>query len=737
MPLSRSLNKEIDMKNSYWISITTIIITALTFAKEVNAMEPSKVQSNSQLTALEMTAPSAKKVTKNITYHGDTRNDQWFWLRDADYPNKVDDEEVLTYLKAENDYFATFKKQNIGLINTLFEEFKGRVDETETSVPYQSNGYEYRWAFNPGQEYKTWYRKPLSGGEEKVFLDGPALAKGKKYFVIDEWAISPNNQFLAYSIDTNGDERYTIYVYDLKNEKLLADEIPDSNGELEFSSDSQHLLYGALEQDKWRTKSINSHRLGDKVKNDKVIYEETDDRFFLTISKTRDGKFILIKSATGTVTEVRALKSDMSKQPMLMASRDLQFDYDVEHAHNKFYITANDKHVNSRVAWVKDINPSYENWQTLIAGNDDVYYKDIATFDSFMALKYMRDGLQQIDILDYQGKSYQVEFPESVFAVSKNDNPDFFQTHLRVSYQSMITPPTIYDIDIKSKSLKERKVVKIPSGYDKSQYVTKRIMAPARDGAKVPVTMFYKKGTKLDGTSPLHLYAYGAYGSGMSPKFSTMNKSLADRSVIYALAHIRGGDEMGYQWYLDGKLEKRTNTFNDFVDVAKHLIKQDYTSAGNISISGRSAGGELMGAAVIQAPELWSSVILGVPFVDVLNTMLDPTLPLTPPEWSEWGNPIEDKDAYHLIKSYSPYDQIEARRYPPMLVTGGLYDPRVTYWEPAKWTAKMRALKTDDNLLIMRMNMGAGHFANSGRYGRLMDYAEEMAFSLLSHGITK
>jgi oligopeptidase B len=337
--------------------------------------------------------------------------------------------------------------------------------------------------------------------------------------------------------------------------------------------------------------------------------------------------------------------------------------------------------------------------------------------------------------LPNQGIAHEISLPEKVASVSLGNNPEFSQKKIRIRYESMITPDSIYDYAVTSKILNLRKVRDIPSGYDKSHYQTERIMADARDGTKVPVSIVYKKGFKQDGSQPLYLYAYGAYGSGITPDFSANRLSLLDRGFAYAYAHVRGGDEMGYQWYLDGKLDKRTNTFNDFIDVAQHLIKQQYVAKGNISIEGGSAGGELMGVVINQAPELWRSVTLAVPFVDVLNTMLDATLPLTPPEWSEWGNPLISKEVFECIQSYSPYDNIQAKEYPPMLVTGGLNDPRVTYWEPAKWTAKMRATKTDNNLLVMRINMGAGHFSNTGRYGRLKDYAEEYAFAVIAHGI--
>jgi oligopeptidase B len=377
----------------------------------------------------------------------------------------------------------------------------------------------------------------------------------------------------------------------------------------------------------------------------------------------------------------------------------------------------------------------YDQWQTVFAGSNTRYFKGLQVFRDFVAIEQSIRGLESITIMPSKGSDHEVELPEKVASVSLGYNPNFSQKQLRISYESMITPDSIFDYDVSSKTLNLRKNRKIPSGYDKSLYTTERIMANARDGVEVPITIVYKKGFKKDGSQPLYPYAYGAYSSGLGPDFSATRLSLLDRGFAYAYAHVRGGDEMGYQWYLDGKLDKRTNTFNDFIDVAKHLIDKKYVAKGNISIEGGSAGGELMGAVVNQAPELWRSVNLAVPFVDVLNTMLDATLPLTPPEWSEWGNPLLSKEVFEFMQSYSPYDNIQAKEYPPMLVTGGLNDPRVTYWEPAKWTAKMRATKTDNNLLVMRINMGAGHFSNTGRYGRLKDTAEEYAFALIAHGI--
>ena len=432
--------------------------------------------------------------------------------------------------------------------------------------------------------------------------------------------------------------------------------------------------------------------------------------------------------------------ADLDQAPHNLNKREQNFLLQVDHGNEYFYLLANDTHTNFRLAKVQDSHPLYSCWQDVITGSDSRYIKSMQVFKGFLAVEQSIQGIESISIISIdkdpnQQPSYEISLPEKVASVGLGNNPEFDQKQLRIQYESMITPDSVYDFDLTTRKLIIRKVRAVPSGYDKSQYQTERIMADARDGTKVPVTLVYKKGYKKDGSQPLYLYAYGAYSYGMSADFCTARLSLLDRGFAYAYAHVRGGDEMGYQWYLDGKLEQRTNTFNDFIDVAKHLIKEQYVAKGNISIEGRSAGGELMGVVVNQAPELWRSALLGVPFVDVLNTMLDATLPLTPPEWSEWGNPLMSKDTFEYIQSYSPYDNIQAKEYPPMLVTGGLNDPRVTYWEPAKWTAKMRATKTDNNLLVMRINMGAGHFSNTGRYGRLKDTAEEYAFSLIAHDI--
>ena len=723
------------MVKQFFLALMSLAVLSACDVNTKMSMDDTVTTHFARLTQLEQPAPMAAKQAHFSTYHGRDLSDDYFWLKDQGYP-QVDDQQVIDYLTEENSYYKSFLDPNSGLVDTLFNEFKGRTDETEASVPFIKNGYQYRWHYRAGEEYPTYTRQSFQNNKEQIILDVTALAKGHDYFVLGDWRVSPDDNLLAYTFDTEGDERYQLRIIDLEKGEYLEDQLQDVEGSLEFSADGQAIVYARLEDERWHAKNINVHRLGEVQSEDRTIYHEKDDGYFLGFGLTSDDKYLLLVSSQGEVQETYAIpSSDIYAQPLKLVDRTAGFTLTVDHAHNHFYILANDTHKNFRFVKVPDEQPGYSNWQTIEQGSDDIYLMGLQTFDDFIVIKARNLGVDSIRIRSYSGDQHKVVFPEAIATLYIGQNTQFDQSFVRLGYQSMVTPSTTFDYDLKTKVLVERKVQKVPSGYDKHGYVTERIMAPARDGVLVPVSLVYKKEFKRDGKSPMLLYGYGAYGITISPTFSTMRLSLLDRGFVYAIAHVRGGAMLGYQWYLDGKLDKRTNTFHDFVDVGKFLAAEKYTSAGNISISGRSAGGELMGAAVIQAPELWRSVNLGVPFVDVLNTMLDESLPLTPPEWEEWGNPLESVDAFDLLKSYSPYDNIIARDYPPMFVSGGLNDPRVTYWEPAKWTAKMRSTKTDNNLLVMRINMGAGHFSNSGRYGRLKDYAEEYAFTLLAHGI--
>lgn len=690
-----------------------------------------------RLTQLDITAPMAERKPHKSMHHGRELSDPYFWLKDQNYPN-VDDSQVLDYLEEENRYYKNFLDPNQRLVDTIFSEFKGRTDEEEESVSFEKNGYLYRWFYPVDGDYRAYERQNINTGKKQVILDETELAKDFDYFVIGDWKISPDNKLLAYTFDVTGDERYRLKIFDLQLGMYLPDELVDVQEEIEFSADGTSLVYLLLEKDRWHSKKVNIHRIGDSQDADKTIYYEEDDGYFIGMQLTSDEKYLLISSSQGEVQEAYALDTkNLDSQPQKLIDRSAGFTLSIDHAHGYFYILANDTHKNFRLARTQDNQLEYSKWQTIEEGVDDVYLMGLQTFEDFIVIKSRNSGVDIISIRSYNGNQHTVSFPEKIATLYIGQNSQFTQSFVRLSFQSMVSPPIIFDYHVKQRNLDVRKVAKIPSGYKKDLYATERLMAPTRDGTMVPVSLVYKKGFARDGKSPMLLYGYGAYGITVSPTFSVMRLSLLDRGFVYAIAHVRGGSMLGYNWYLDGKLEKRTNTFNDFVDVAKFLSEEKYTSEGNISISGRSAGGELMGAAVIQTPNLWRSVNLGVPFVDVLNSMLDESLPLTPPEWKEWGNPIKSPKVFDLLESYSPYDNIVAREYPPMFVSGGLNDPRVTYWEPAKWTAKMRSEKTDNNLLVMRINMGSGHFSNSGRYGRLRDYAEEYAFTLLAHGIEK
>ena len=517
----------------------------------------------------------------------------------------------------------------------------------------------------------------------------------------------------------------------------LPDVISGTLSSLVWSADSKSLLYG-LANENWRTDNARLHVLGTDIKDDLELYKEEQDGFTVGIGLTQSEKFIVIATGDNETSEVRLVPTDNpTAEQVLISPRKKGREYSVEEHDGTLYILTNDDHVNFRLATASLDNPG--EWTTLIAGSDEFYLTDMTAFKDFYVTEGRENGLDQVEMRSYTDptKVERIAFPEASYNAGLDDNPEYDVAKLRLSYESMVTPDTVYDYTLADKKLATLKVQEIPSGYDAAQYTTERLTIRARDGAMVPVSLVYKNGTKLDGSAPLHLYAYGAYGYAVPPSFSTTRLSLVDRGFIYAIAHIRGGDDLGRDWYLQGKLMQRTNTFNDFVDVARGLADKGYTTKGRISASGGSAGGELMGAVVNSDPALWGAVVAHVPFVDVLNTMLDESLPLTPGEWPEWGNPITDKAAFEYIRSYSPYDQVSPQDYPPMLITGGLNDPRVTYWEPAKWTAKLRTAKTDDNILLLKTNMGAGHGGKSGRWNRIEEVAEEFAFILWQMGMTE
>ncbi len=688
--------------------------------------------------------PVAEKRQHSFTHHGITIEDPWHWLRDTNYPT-VDDADVLAYLKAENDYFDAMMSQHKGLTDAIFEEIKGREQSDRSSVPWKSDEWYYQWRYEEGSQYRVWQRWPADGrnareaptADVRTILDEPALAEGSEYFRLGSMSVSNSGSLLAYSTDTDGSERFRMVVKDLDTGEMLEDEIEETIGGAVWAADDASFLYTVVDEN-WRPWQVRLHVLGVPAEQDAVVYEESNPGFFVEAHPTTSEEYIVISAGDHVTSEVRLLPaSDPEAEPVLVSRRRADHQYSVDHQGDRFVIRTNDTHKNTRLVIAPEDDPTEKSWTPLVDASDTHYIRGFSAFRDFIAVQERIDGLDQVRLIDRAGESTYIPFPESAYTANIGVNSEFQTDTLRLGYSSMVTPDTVFDYHLDAKELEVRKVQQIPSGYDASEYVTERVLATARDGVQVPASVVRRKDTQVDGTAPLYLYGYGAYGLAIPPGFSASLLSLLDRGFIAVIAHIRGGDDLGYHWYEAGKLDKRTNTFNDFVDVARFLIEQRYSAEGRIVISGGSAGGQLVGAALNQAPELWGTVVAHVPFVDVLNTILDDTLPLTPIEWPEWGNPIEDKAVFEYIASYSPYDQLKPRDYPPMLVTAGLNDPRVTYWEPAKYVAKLRTLKTDDNLLLLKTNMGAGHGGRSGRYDQLYEVAEEYAFILTSMALVK
>ena len=678
------------------------------------------------------TPPLAAKIPSSTTHHGITVTDDYAWLRDPGYP-EVTDKAVLDHLKAENAWFDARMASQQGRIDALFKEMRARIKEADKSVPQKDGDYLYWIEFEEGAEYKKWWRRPVAGGADQLILDEVALAQGHEYFRLGALSVSANGRLLAYAIDDNGSERFTARIKDLTTGELLPDEIPGTLSSLVWVAGDKGLVY-SLANEQWRTDNARLHWLGQPLDTDIELYHEDDEGFRVGSSLSANEEWLIIGSSDHETSEVRLVPAaDPLARPILVRPRQTGVEYDVDLRGDTLFIHANDTHENFRLATAPLADPG--NWTTLIAGSDAFYLTGFDLFRDFYVIEGRRAGLDQIEVRYYDdpARIEPIVFPEASYSAGLGDNPEWAVDTLRLSYESMVSPASVLDYSVAARTLTTLKVQEIPSGYDASLYVTERLEIPARDGTAIPVSVVMRRDRV--GAGPLHLYGYGAYGIAIEPGFSTTRLSLVDRGFAYAIAHIRGGDDLGRAWYKAGKLERRTNTFTDFVDVANGLIARGLTQAGRISISGGSAGGELMGAVINSDPGLWGAVVAHVPFVDVLATMLDPTLPLTPGEWPEWGNPIEDKAAFELIRSYSPYDQVRAQDYPPLLVTAGLNDPRVTYWEPAKWVAKLREMKTDRNELLLKTNMGAGHGGKSGRFESLKETAEEFAFILWQLGV--
>lgn len=725
------------------LAITIVLLTAVALGVTwvvVDEMRPhttgqDREQQMVQKTESATPVPVAPRRPHRTTHHSIEMVDDYHWLEDESYP-RVDDEDVLDYLRRENDYYESTMGAHQPLIDSLYEELVARIEKDESSVPVPDGPFEYFWRYDEGAQYRSWYRRPVEGGEDELLLDETRRAGDRGFYRLGGFAVSEDHGHLAFSEDTSGSERFTMRVKDLRTGRILDDRIPETLGDPVWDSASKGFVYVKLD-DRWRPFQARYHELGTDVARDPVIYTEDDPGFFVDLGRTQSRRYILVTTGDNITTEVRVLDaSDVTSSPVLIAPRRSGHEYHVDHGGDWFYIRTNDEHPNFRIVRVGEDDPAPENWEQIMAPSDATYYTGLAAFARFLVIEERTKAQDGIRVRPHSGEDgHMVAFDEEVFAVSLGDTREYDVDTFRIEYESMVTPRTVMDYRVKDRSLITRKVQKIPSGYDPSLYESVRLWATARDSTRVPVTVLYRKDFKKDGKGFLHLYGYGAYGYGIPPRFSTSRLSLVDRGFAYAIAHVRGGDEMGRRWYEQGRLFERTNAFTDFVDAARFLVEEGWSCRGRISISGGSAGGSLVGYVVNSDPDLWGAAVAHVPFVDILNTMLDEDLPLTPIEWPIWGNPVEDPEAFRYIASYSPYDNVRAQDYPPMLVTAGLNDPRVTYWEPAKWVARLRATKTGDDLLLLKTNMGAGHQGKSGRFERLREVAEEYGFILVVFGL--
>lgn len=718
------------MKSS--ITVAAALLFALGWGAAVQANENSSVSE---------TTPTAPPIAEQRAYsysrHGITIEDPYHWLKDESYP-VIDDEDVLDYIKAENAWFEAAMEPHKALVEGLFTEMRARIKEDDSSVPQKDGDYLYWSEYEEGAEYRKYYRRPVAGGEAQLYLDVNQLAEGHEYISLHDISVSKNGRYVAWSVDTEGDERFDVYIKDLETGEMLPDVIEDTNSGLVWAADDSVLIYGRANEN-WRVENVRVHRMGTAASEDVEIYTERQLGFTVSASLSANEQWLEVSTGDNETSEVWLVSADDPfGEQQLVRARQTGVEYAVDVKDDTLYILTNRDHVNFSVMTAPMSDKG--NWTTLIEGSEEFYLTGLDLFQDFYVTEGRLAGLDQVQIRYYDdpARVEPITFPDAAYSAGLGNNPEWAMDTIRIGYESMITPDTVYDYHVASKQLEVLKVQEIPSGFDPSLYTVERLTIPARDGALVPVSIVYRKDRPMAAEgqpAPLHLYAYGAYGYPVPPGFSTTRFSYVDRGMAYAIAHIRGGDDLGRNWYLAGKMEQRTNTFNDFVDVARGLAKRGYTREGEISASGGSAGGELMGAVVNQAPELFGAVVAHVPFVDVLSTMLDESLPLTPGEWPEWGNPVASKAAFTHILSYSPYDQVVAQDYPPMLVTAGLNDPRVTYWEPAKWVAKLRVTKTDNNLLLLKTNMGAGHAGRSGRFEGLRETAEEAAFTLWQLGV--
>ncbi|MDP4207805.1 MAG: S9 family peptidase [Bacteroidota bacterium] len=678
-----------------------------------------------------MNPPVAKKIKKELIAHNDVRIDEYYWL------NQREDPEVISYLNAENAYTEAELADIKDLRENLFNEMIARIKQTDESVPYKIRGYYYYSRFEEGKEYPIFCRKngDLSAPEE-ILIDVNELAKGHSYCHVGGLNISPDNNLLTYGIDTVSRRLYTIRIKDLTTGLTYEDTIPGTNGDTAWANDNKTLFYTLKNDETLREEKVQKHELGSKVDEDELVFFEEDDTFDVGVFKSKSQQYILISSSSTVSDEYQFVDANTPNTPFkIIQSRERDHEYSVDHFGDKFYIRTNLNAPNFRLMETSVNLTNKENWKEVLPHRPDVLLDGFEIFRNYLVVAERKDATNQLRVIRWNDMTeHYIHFDEEVYEAAIDSNPDFDSEELRIQYSSLTLPNSVYDYNMANRERKLLKRQEVLGSFNPEDYEAKRLFATASDGTQIPISLVYRKGLELNGNNPALLYGYGSYGISMDPYFSSVRLSLLDRGFVYAIAHIRGGQELGRQWYEDGKLLKKKNTFTDFIACAEILIQKKYTNAQKLFAMGGSAGGLLMGAVINLRPELFKGIVAAVPFVDVVTTMFDETIPLTTGEYDEWGNP-NNKEYYDYIKSYSPYDNITTQNYPNILVTTGLHDSQVQYWEPAKWVARLRALKTDLNLLLLHTNMEAGHGGASGRFERYKETALEYSFFLKLLGI--
>ena len=675
--------------------------------------------------------PRAQKIPHKMSLHGHERTDDYYWLRERENAH------VVSYLKAENSYREKVMAPFKSLQTALFDEMKARIKQDDSTVPARLGDYWYYTRFEEGHEYPLYCRKKGSlDADEELLLDVNELAAGHDFCLVRGFKLSPDHTIVSYAVDFVGRRQYTLRFKDLKSGEVLADEIADMTGNFEWANDNKTVFYSQQHPETLRWEKIYKHVLGSQT--DELVYFEEDETFDSSIGKTLSEKYLTILNDSKLQTEELILKANHPEEQFVpFLKREDKHEYYIEHGGDCWYILTNDKAKNFKLMKTPEKTTEKSSWSVVVPHKNDVLLQDFAVFKDFVVIEEMSYALPHLHILDRGTKEmYYVDCEEPLYVAYVDENLEYDSKILRYGFESLKTPESIFDFDMATRSKELKKQQPVLGGFDSNNYTTERLWARATDGTEVPMSLLYRKDLAKNGSNPTLIYAYGSYGFSRSPNFSAERLSLVDRGFIFAMAHVRGGSEMGRSWYEDGRQLKKKNSFTDFIDCTKFLIAQEYTSPGHLYARGGSAGGLLMGAVANMAPELYHGIIAAVPFVDVITTMLDESIPLTTSEYDEWGNP-NDKAFYDYILSYSPYDNVEAKDYPNMLITAGLHDSQVQYWEPAKWIAKLRELKTDDNLLLLYTNMEAGHGGASGRFEALKEDAMEYAFLLVLEEITK